>query len=414
MKYIVIPFLIASALICTVSCGNHSNGKPNHTSPANTDTVSQQNTVIVPERDTICHYRFLDFRHNGSKESFLKGIRYSKIFNLHDSSNVVSFLGADWGLNIETDSLERVSNVTLITSNTSHEIFNRASTDLHYFFEKPWLYEPTEQIIQWSSYFCSAHLRYLHTDEGGWTIIFSLSYQESWKNALTEEQITAVRTFQEDVRSGDHDKIASHFNFPFDIGYPLPDIKNKDDFLARYDLLFDKYIEEDIVFSNNWSHIGWHRGIACNSGNLLWGDVDSTLFVITAFNTHTEAYYKAWQKEVDAQRRRVHPSLRGYTRPVVVARSGSCIFRVDEVPDGILRLALWNKGKTMMDRPDYVNQDGFQCQEGSIGYPDWQFVNGKDTIDICYSYEEGKGYYCLHRYSDGNTLMDIKTTDYED
>lgn len=404
MKQLTRTVLFCILLSCAASCiGGHRKGT--------TRPSSQPDSAAVLQRDTVRHYRFLDFRHDGSRESFIREARRSCAFAVQDSAAVVKFLDADWGLNIHTDSLERVSEVILITSDTSPEIFGRACQDLRAFLGDAWETDEAEESARWSTYYCRAHFRHLHSADGGWTVIFDLIYPEPMEDDLNEYHLKAVREFQEDVRSGDRERIASHFSFPYDIGYPLPAIRDKDDFMAKYDLLFDRDIEVDIVCSNDWCDFGW-RGIACNSGWLLWGDMDSTAFAVTAFNTHTDAFRKAWQEEVDRQRTRVHPSLRNYLKPKVVAKTDSCIFRVDEMPDGKLRLAFWQKGKTMKDRPDYVNQEGFRCLEGSAGYPDWLFVNGRDTVNVGFNVTN-EGFYYLYRYSAGVSKMSIETTDYE-
>lgn len=409
MKHIIIlSFLLFSCLACS----------NNRKSSSNTAAVNEPPTGSVcnaeSERDTVRHYRFLDFRHDGSKESFLREARKSNVFFPLDSSHVVRFLDADWELKIHTDTLGNVTEVNLFTSNTSREIFKRASTELPTFFGEPWLLDTEELMIRWSSFYCNVFFRHLNTNEGGWIIVFNLNDTKPTpaQEHLLEEYKDAIRKFQEDVKSKDREKIASHFKYPFDLGYPLPEIKDVDDFLSRYELIFDNVIEEEIIYSNAWSY--WN-GITCNSGHLLFGKVDNDNLIITSFSTHPAAYYKAMKEEINIQRQRVHPSLRNYQRPIVVAKAESCIFRVDEIIPGELRLSFWKKGKTMKDAPDYVNQKGFISQVGSSGTPDWLFVNGKDTVWVGFmSFGNSADYYALKRFSGEKTFMDIEFTDFED
>lgn len=404
MRHAIAAVILCSAVLCAASCaGGHRNG-------TGTTSVSEA-TPTLKQEDAVRPYRFLDFRHDGTREGFIREARKSGFFVLQNSSNVVRFLGSDWGLNIHTDSLDRVSEVILITSNTSSEVFRNACEALPKYFGEPWETDYAEERVKWSTFYCHAHLRHLHTPEGGWTMIMDLSYPEPMEDDLNEYQLRAVREFQEDVRSGDRERIAAHFSFPFELGYPLPEIRDRDDFLARYDLLFDKDIEEEIASTRAWDEIGW-RGIACNNGWMLWGDTYENKFIVSSFNTHTDAYMKALQEEVDRQRERVHPSLRDYDRPLVVARTDTLIFRVDRMRQGGLRLAFWKDGKSMTDRPDYVNNDGFRSQEGSLGYPDWLFVSGKDTVNVGFMSTD-KDYFFLYRYSGDKTLMSVETTDFE-
>ena len=405
MKHQFIYATLAAFLFLSASCASHRN-------PA-ADKSAEEQSSISETKDTVLHYRFLDFRHDGSRECFLREIRKSGILTPRDFSDAVTFLGATWGLNARTDSLGRVSEVLLLTDDSSETVFSRACPEMLPFLDEPYEVDEREQLIRWSTYWCRACLRHLHTDDGGWTMSFTLSYPEPMDSSLINQwQVDAVREFQADVRSGDRERTASHFIFPFKLRYPLPPIRDKDDFLRRYDLLFNHDIEEEIVCSNDWGCIGW-RGIACNSGWLLWGDMDSTRFVVTAFNTHTEAFTKAWEEEVERQRVRVHPSLRDYEAPLVVATSEKCIFRVDRLKNGKCRLSLWKDGKSMKDRPDYVNSAGSESFGGSAGYPDWMFVNGKDTVNVGYA-PIGDGYYYLEQYSDGKSSLSVETSLFED
>ena len=412
MNPIFTSIILTAVTACAVSCGNHrttSGSSPTAVQPDTTTIIDS----AIEEEDTVLHFRFLDFRHNGSKESFLRKAGKSDIFFPQNSSKVVKFLGADWGLNIRTDSLERVSEVILITSNTSSEVYKRACTELLPYLEEPNLIDEAEERIRWESYHCNAYFRHLHSDEGGWIMMFNLNYPDYFQHCLFTNHKYAVNKFQEDVRSKDRERIASHFKFPFKIGYPLPDIKDKDDFLARYELLFDKFIEDEITCSNNWC--SWN-GIFCNSGHLLFGDIDSVgNLIVNSLSLHPKAYYKALENELDIQRQDLHPSLHKYRRPIVVARSKFYIFRIDEILPGELRLAIWRKGKTMKARPDYVNKHGFISQIGFSGRPDWMFVNEKDTVLVSYEdFDDVAGFYHLKRYSGEKTLMDIRSIDYED
>ena len=413
MKATFTAIILIVTVMCAVSCGNHRTTSCSSLTAVQPDSTTTIDSAIE-EEDTVLHFRFLDFRHDGSKESFLREAGKSDIFIPQNSSKVVKFLGADWGLNIKTDSLERVSEITLLTSNTSRAIFEKACTELLPFLEEPKLIDDEEGKIRWDSYYCEAYFQHLHSDDKiGWIMIFNLNYPEYDNNYLLTNHKNAIKKFQEDVRSKNRERIASHFKFPFDIGYPLPDIKDKNDFIARYELLFDKFIEEEISCSNDWC--SWH-GVTCNSGHLLFGDVDSSGNLIATFiRLHPKAYYEVLEREIDIQRQSLHPSLHKFRRPIVVARSESCIFRVDEIVPGELRLAIWTQGKTMKDCPDYVNKDGFISQVGSSGCPDWLFVNGTDTVWVGYmNFDNKAAYYRLERYSGEHTMLDITATDFED
>lgn len=431
MKQFFKIIIIASILLCPVACGNHRKPSTNKTAkiPQKTAVTPKKsgNSVESPEEEKVRPYKFLDFYFDGTKDSFLREIKKSKFLVLRKDQNsegltfesrttVVNALGADWGLTIKTDSLENVKEVILITSNTSREIFKRASTELLTFFGEPWLLD-TEDVIRWSTFYCDVFFRHLRSDDGCWIIMFELNditptqEEEYCLNRFKD----VFKKFQEDVRSKDREKIASYFRFPFDLGYPLPEIKDKDDFLAKYELIFDNVIEEEILYSNRWCRIPEMYVRHVKHKRLLSGEIDNNNLIITSFDFHPAAYYKALEEEINIQRQMVHPSLRDYRRPLVVARPESYIFRVDEIQPGEMRLALWKKGKTMKNSPDYVAQNGFLTRAGLWGIPDWMFINGKDTVWVGYDYSDnGTDYYTLKRVSGKETILDIKATDFED
>lgn len=146
--------------------------------------ISQARTATIADskRDTDKLYKFLDFYHDGTKESFLRGIKKSKVLILRENQNsnensakVVNVLGADWGLSIRTNPYGKITEVVLITSNTSQKIFTRAKTELNPYLGKPSEIDSDERI-KWDTQNLFAQFRHLHSDEGGWTIIFKFYY----------------------------------------------------------------------------------------------------------------------------------------------------------------------------------------------------------------------------------------------
>lgn len=191
MKQFFKIVIIASILICPVACGNHRKPSKNKTAkvPGKTSVTQKEsgNFVESNEKEIIRPYKFFDFYHDGTKEDFLREAKKSEIFVLRknqkseglqfeSSVKVVNILGADWGLNLQTDSTGTITGVVLITSNTSPNIFERAKTELTPYLGEPYEIDEAEERIKWNPRYKFIHFRHLHSDEGGWTIIFQFYY----------------------------------------------------------------------------------------------------------------------------------------------------------------------------------------------------------------------------------------------
>lgn len=191
MKQFFKIVIIASILICPVACGNHRKPSTNKTAKAPEKAAVTQkesgNFVESNEKEIIRPYKFFDFYYDGTEKDFLREIKKSKVLVLRKDqksegltfesrTKVVNILGADWGLNLQTDSTGTITGVVLITSNTSPEIYERAKTELSPYLGEPYEIDEAEERIKWNPRYKFIHFRHLHSDEGGWTIIFKFYY----------------------------------------------------------------------------------------------------------------------------------------------------------------------------------------------------------------------------------------------
>ena len=61
--------------------------------------------------------------------------------------------------------------------------------------------------------------------------------------------------------------------YPFERQYPIPPVKNKEEFVARYNEMFDEHLKNKIIHSDasrNWESVGFH-GIAFDNGSVWIG-----------------------------------------------------------------------------------------------------------------------------------------------
>src|ERR1700753_2326559 len=89
---------------------------------------------------------------------------------------------------------------------------------------------------------------------------------------LQPAQIEATQNLIDAFKSRNAKKIADFVYFPLRREYPLKDVKNKDDFIRRFDEIFDEYLVSHIANSKikDWSEVGW-RGIMLDNG-IVWID----------------------------------------------------------------------------------------------------------------------------------------------
>ena len=80
------------------------------------------------------------------------------------------------------------------------------------------------------------------------------------------------------IKDNDSESISKIVSFPFGRNYPIPDIKNENEFKVRYHEIFDDSLKKIIAESDirkDWSEMGW-RGIMLLNG-IIWLDTDGKL-----------------------------------------------------------------------------------------------------------------------------------------
>jgi hypothetical protein len=194
-------------------------------------------------------------------------------------------------------------------------------------------------------------------------------------NANYEYDYPAIRQFIYWVETDNREALSKHVEYPLSRSYPIPDIENAQEFIERYDEIFDKHLIGMIVNSDlgeDWKGAGW-RGVMLKLGQ-LWLHYDGELHAIN----YKSEFEQAKQIElIDEDRTRLHPSVRKFKRPIFEWKTKSYIIRVDELDDGDYRYASWSIGKKLSDKPDLVLNDGKRYWQGSGGNHNYDFINGK-------------------------------------
>lgn len=196
---------------------------------------------------------------------------------------------------------------------------------------------------------------------------------------LNAKRQQLVVSFIDAVAHQQKDKLAVRTAFPLDRQYPLPQIKNKGDFMERYAEVFDEKLVKMIAGSDpskDWHEVGW-RGITLLNG-VVWLNYDGMLRAVTYRSAKENALRK---RLIEADKKGLYPSVRSFSSPVAVLETEKYRIRIDDLGAGNYRYACWPLQSTMKDRPQLVLDKGQLIPEGSGGNHKYVFANGGYTYE---------------------------------
>lgn len=161
------------------------------------------------------------------------------------------------------------------------------------------------------------------------------------------------------------EKIAEIINYPLEREYPIPSIKNKDEFKKRFSEVFDQILIEKIANSKiqQWSELG-ARGIMFEDGVLWMGNSDG---MITAVNYQSEFEKKSIMDLTDGQKGELHSSLQTFVSPTYKIKTKNYLIRIDEINNAKFRYASWKIGKKESSKPDLIVENGEFESQGTGG-----------------------------------------------
>lgn len=187
------------------------------------------------------------------------------------------------------------------------------------------------------------------------------------------EVLDAAVIFINYVKAG-KEVLSEHIAYPLNRKYPVPPIANKEEFLRRYDEVFDEALLKMIIESDpaiDWNEMGW-RGIMLNNGD-VWIDEDGKL---TAINYQSEIETQKKKEVIKADRENLHESLKKFDKPVCSIETENYKIRIDDLGDNKFRYASWEIGHSMSDKPDLIITNGFLQVDGSMGNHFYAFSSG--------------------------------------
>ena len=201
---------------------------------------------------------------------------------------------------------------------------------------------------------------------------------EKWQDPypeLTAGQLRMLKTSS--IANGDKETFAKLVKYPLKREYPLPSIKNEQEMIDYFDILFDNAIRDTLrnLDSNSWEEVGW-RGVMVYHG-MLWNDGP-----IDVINYTSPQEEQLRQKLIREDISALHPSLQGPWVPKHKFRLSNKKYGLARIDydttnfENSYRLTIFKKGSKVDDIPALI-LTGYMEVSGSIGYTVYYFKNKK-------------------------------------
>lgn len=196
---------------------------------------------------------------------------------------------------------------------------------------------------------------------------------------LEYKEIERIKALIALFKKKDIDGISNKISYPLYRQYPIPHIKDKEEFKKRFSEVFDQILIDKIANSqiSEWSEVGW-RGIMFENGD-LWMDTDG---VITSINYQSGFEKNLMTSLIAKEKGDLHTSLKTFESPIYKIKTKIYLIRIDELSDYNYRYAAWKVNEKETSKPDLVINNGQIEYEGSGGNHVITFVNGIYTYKV--------------------------------
>jgi len=204
-----------------------------------------------------------------------------------------------------------------------------------------------------------------------WALDAKQQHEISWKHNAS----VVINAFKQRNKTD----IAELISYPLKRRYPIPAIKDKAEFLNRFNEVFDENFIRLIANSNleaDWKDGGW-RGITFSRGKLWLGHGDEVKIIGINHQTLKEQAIKA--SLIEKNKQTLHPSIREYERPILEWQTAKFHIRIDQMGPKNYRYASWSVGNKVGDKPDLILLNGKVKYIGSGGNHHYSFINGNYT-----------------------------------
>jgi hypothetical protein len=197
---------------------------------------------------------------------------------------------------------------------------------------------------------------------------------------LADYKVEIINNVIKLFKSNNIGDISNIISFPLDRQYPIPSIKNKNEFIKRFSEVFDKIIIDKIANSKieQWSEVGW-RGITLDAGVVWMANSDG---IITAVNYQSDFEKKLRNDLIAKEKENLHISLKTFENPTYKIKTKTSYIRIDELKDYKYRYASWKIGADESSKPDIIIDNGELEFEGSGGNHVITFLKENYTYKI--------------------------------
>ena len=203
---------------------------------------------------------------------------------------------------------------------------------------------------------------------------------DSEQNTLGPEEMDSIKKLIELFKKVDIEGISNKISYPLDRDYPIPSIRNKEEFIKRFHEVFDQKLIDNIAQSDisQWTEVGW-RGIMLDNG-VVWMSFQPGF--ISAINYQSKREKNIQAELIRKDKEQLHATLRNFKSPVYKIQTEKFLIRIDELSENSYRYVSWKAAADEAILPDLVLKNGLCEMQGSGGNHEFTFVNGVYTYKV--------------------------------
>lgn len=190
-----------------------------------------------------------------------------------------------------------------------------------------------------------------------------------------DKEISQIHDILFNILNDNRDAVADHIFYPFQRKYPLPWIKNKEEMLQSYDIIFTDELKQKIVENSKIHSIGCRGMAICDY--LMCGKTYDDGFKIYDIYMESAEEKALWEKAMVERKANLHPSVQDCIEPIRIYRTKKFTIMIDKVSEkeNGYRYACWRAGTDMKDTPSLVLYNGTVDVQGSIRLTSYTFTN---------------------------------------
>ncbi|TWV95633.1 hypothetical protein [Chitinophaga pinensis] len=204
-------------------------------------------------------------------------------------------------------------------------------------------------------------------------LLLTTSFVVVQAQETTAEHQKLIAEFISNVKQQNKAALAEKVAFPLRRDAPIPPVKTKEEFLDRYNEIFDESLIKTIVNSKpdkDWSAMGW-RGMMLEQGK-VWLDGNGRLIAVNYQSTIEKRRQAAL---ISADKKELDRSVRKYKRPVSLLETQKFRIRIDDIGKGQYRYSSWKLQSNVNETPDLIIDGGKVIFEGTGGNHYYEFEN---------------------------------------